>query len=260
MSSSIVICMPAGESTKSHTAVCLARLCGYMAASGVPGDVFGVQVSDIPLARNKLVADALESGATHIGWIDSDMTFPREGMNRLLEHDKDIVGCFYPSRFPPHRMVGALEGATDIGVGGLQKADYLPGGFILVRTDVYRSLKEPWYREEYRADGFCSEDVIFTREDAKDAGYETWVDLDLSQEIGHIGNTILSLSVSRKKDCFSISDMAAINKVRFKLGENGEVSFDEDTVKDAAKQIGSTPSAVRLAVREFQSRVAVFSG
>src|SRR6478609_6265103 len=46
-------------------------------------------------ARNLIVEGAQGLKADWILWLDSDMTFPKETLLRLLQWDKDIVGATY---------------------------------------------------------------------------------------------------------------------------------------------------------------------
>jgi hypothetical protein len=148
------------------------------------------------MSRNWLVRAALafDPPCTHILWIDSDMTFPANGLERLLGHDKDIVGAFYNRRTHPYSTVGHLIGRADVSKGGLHPADVMPHGFVLVRRDVYTRLSPPWYSESYDPkfrsesdpDGTVGEDVSFSRK-VIESGIEMWCDADLTYEIGHIG-------------------------------------------------------------------------
>ena len=88
---------------------------------------------------------------THVFQIDSDIVVPPDALVRLLKHDKDIVGCPYPMRKWPHALVGLPKDTTKF--EGLEPCHFLPGGCMLVRTDVYRKLKKPWYFESYEYAG-----------------------------------------------------------------------------------------------------------
>jgi hypothetical protein len=198
---SVAVLVPSMTWMHAETAVNLARACAYMAAAGIPGELFGVQCSSICEARNRLLDDCLPYEPSHVLWLDSDMVFPREIVAALLAHDKDIVGCMYSTRVKPYRMVGQLLDDSRVHEKGLQRARYLPGGCVLVKSDVYRKIPAPWFEDMYNLPGaseknkygFISEDVIIS-DKVLDAGYEIWADLDLSEEIGHIGHSTLKLN------------------------------------------------------------------
>lgn len=137
-------------------------------------------------AREKLLHDVTDLwGATHILWLDADMTFPRDAAIRLLAHDKEIVAANYVSRTGrprPTAMAGGLwvfsRDAT-----GLEQVDHVGMGVFLMKTSVAQNLPHPrfWYSTDTE-----TEDVYFCRL-LKAAGHDIWVDHDLSKEVGHVG-------------------------------------------------------------------------
>lgn len=146
--------------------------------------------SMITAARNNLTQQALDSfGADYMLWLDSDMTFPPDVLQRLLAHGKDIVGATYCRRVPPYNLLGKEKG--DFAKSGLVEMLTMPGGCMLIRADVYRKLKWPWYFETYNVvkgeNKAHSEDYNFCGKAIK-AGYRIWCDMLLTREIGHIGS------------------------------------------------------------------------
>src|SRR4051812_6308736 len=57
-------------------------------------------------ARNLIVEGALDLKADWLLFIDSDMTFPRETLSRLMSWDRDIVCASYVKKKPPYHIVG----------------------------------------------------------------------------------------------------------------------------------------------------------
>lgn len=58
-----------------------------------------ISMSDVVFARNYLAAKFLEDkAASHLFFIDSDMQFNGKVVLRLLDLDKEFVGCAYPKR------------------------------------------------------------------------------------------------------------------------------------------------------------------
>jgi hypothetical protein len=59
---------------------------------------------------------------------------------------------------------------------------------MLVKKEVFKKTPQPWFWF-YQLPGnkVLGEDVHFCVA-TQDAGFETWVDHDLSQEIGHVGS------------------------------------------------------------------------
>ena len=200
MRAKVAICVPSGHTWSSRTAVSHTELSVFSTVNDIAVKTVCIQCSQISMSRNMHVREALgfEPKATHLLWLDSDMVVPSDGLVRLLAHDKDIVGAFYNKRVPPYETVGHLIDSSDIAKGGLRRADVMPGGFVLVKREVYEKLPPPWYREGYDLslataidpDGTLGEDVSFSRA-AISAGYDIWCDLDLSFQIGHIGEMVV---------------------------------------------------------------------
>jgi hypothetical protein len=200
MRARVAICVPSMSTWAAKTAVCHSELGIYSTLHDIAVKTICHECSVISMSRNKLVRLALgfDPACTHILWVDSDMTFPYDGLERLLAHDKDVVGAFYNRRMHPYTTVGHLLHPADVSKGGLHRADIMPHGFVLAKREVYEKLPPPWYSEGYDPvyanaddpDGSVGEDVSFSRK-AVAAGIEIWCDADLTFEVGHIGEVVV---------------------------------------------------------------------
>ena len=67
-------------------------------------------------------------------------------------------------------------------MAGLQRCDAVGGSGLLIRRDVLEKIGPPWFMVEYGADGRLAlgEDFFFSERLAA-AGYDIWVDFDLTQ-------------------------------------------------------------------------------
>jgi GT2 family glycosyltransferase len=149
--------------------------------------------------REKLAKSALDEGCDYILWIDADMRFPKETIERLLAHDKPICGVNATTRTMPSKPTAKnlkidMEAQTNTwtpvvskGKTGLEKVTAIGCGVMLVKREVFDNTPQPWFWF-YQIPGnkVLGEDVHFCVA-AQDAGYETWVDHDLSNLIGHVG-------------------------------------------------------------------------
>lgn len=186
----VVVLIPSSDMFKADMAMSLAGMTAY-SMYGASIALINEKSSMITKARNSLVQKALDLGAEWLLFVDSDMAFPADALLRLLSHEKDIVGATYAKRVPPYETLGHFLGEARQLEGGLIEADFMPGGFMLINADVFRSMTDPtrkqqfWYREDY-ADEVMSEDYVFCRS-ARAAGYQIWCDLDLTAQITHIG-------------------------------------------------------------------------
>ena len=142
---------------------------------------------DIVSARTWLVRQALEKGATHLLFLDSDMLFPSFALKQLLAHRKDIVSVEYNKRkFPLEKVTKPLtEESTELYPGRV-----LGTGFMLIDLSIFRNpekpMKEPWFSFGRDSQGalVLGEDAWFVNT-ARDAGYESWIDPTI--KVFHIG-------------------------------------------------------------------------
>lgn len=144
----------------------------------------------IHVGREWFLEASIKQGATHVLWLDTDMSFPAEAALRLFMHDRPIVGCNYVVRQASglftarrnDRRVETLERST-----GLEVVDEIGFGCVLMRTDIVTRLHRPWFRHGLNVQlGDVGEDIMFCRA-LRDAGHTIYIDHDLSKELGHVG-------------------------------------------------------------------------
>jgi GT2 family glycosyltransferase len=146
----VAVGVPSGRTWEAGTAIDIAGLCAFSTSHGVEIAILNMQTSMISNGRNGTVDLALKEGCDYILWVDSDMRFQPDTLLQLLKHEKDIVGATYNKRVPPYETLGKLKGDKPaVTGGGLHEALLLPGGMLLVKTDVYRKLEWPFYWESY---------------------------------------------------------------------------------------------------------------
>jgi len=87
----------------------------------------------IQSARNQLTFDLLLSGCSHCLWIDSNLIFTVQQIQRLLAHDKDIVtGCYAKKNQGSDELdfTGMpLTTPPQVDDDGLMELRYAPAGF-----------------------------------------------------------------------------------------------------------------------------------
>ena len=102
---------------------------------------FGAGDSLVSRARNSLTAQFLKTDCTHLLFIDSDLIFDAGQVKRLLAHDKDVAGGFYPKK-----QDGAVQwvcnGKENTGPdeSGLIELRYIGTGFMLIKRAVIESM------------------------------------------------------------------------------------------------------------------------
>lgn len=142
--------------------------------------------------RRILVERAKEEGCTHILFIDSDMTFDEDALERLLERDKPIIGVDTNMRAIP--LTSTVKRLDEKGnmiweefPDGLVKCAGVGSGFLLLELSVFDSIEKPWFFFETDETGktLWGEDMWFCRKASK-AGYNIWCDRTV--KVGHIGD------------------------------------------------------------------------
>jgi hypothetical protein len=192
----IAICMPTRDLVAAECMMSAMKLygrfCNHFVATGQAEVMFLTDLGTLlPEMRNALVQTAIDQGATHVFWLDSDMTFPADTLERLLAHNECIVGAGYSQRKEPAKPVSAKDGIwvyTEEDSTGIEAVDFVGMGVMLVETEVYKVLPKPWHMTAYveTTGNLVGEDVYFCRK-AQAIGAPTFIDHDLTKEIGHIG-------------------------------------------------------------------------
>jgi hypothetical protein len=198
----VAVCIPTRGEMEVGTAFDLALMCGYDSRFRSKGQqslytVAGTLIFD---QREKLAQTAIDEGADYILWVDADMRFPKNTIEHLISRDKDIVGANATTRVPP--IHGTAKNAwinkkektinwqkiSSKDKKGLERVTAIGCGVMMVKREVFLKTPRPWFWfEQLPGEKLLGEDVYFCVR-AHDAGFETWVDHDFSNMIGHVGS------------------------------------------------------------------------
>ena len=146
----------------------------------------------IPHSRYSLVKNSQRHEATHLLFIDSDMAFPVDTLVRLLRHDKDMVGINAMSRRPPYNLTAwkapGVRMETTVESTGLERAWRSGLAVVLIKAHVFDKIELPYFAVPFLRDmdEYGGEDYYFF-DKAHEAGFELWIDHDLSKEVDHMG-------------------------------------------------------------------------
>lgn len=142
--------------------------------------------------RNYIVEEAIKAGATHLMFIDTDVTFEPEGIVKLLKDDKDIVGGMYNMKSLP--LTTTVKFTNDKGEFVKADANSIPKtlfkchavatGFMLIKLSCLNKLKKPYFDFGNYKGELMGEDIYFCDKAVK-AGIEVWCNPTI--RIGHIG-------------------------------------------------------------------------
>jgi FkbM family methyltransferase len=159
-------------------------------------------------ARNVLTTDFLDSDCSHMLWIDSDLVFGPEHVQRIHTHTEDIVGGLYPKKQPgpAQWVVNTCDTQTEPRPDGLQQVKYVGTGFMRIARSVFDRMIERYGDQlRYNSDStgrteydfwsvgayqegpkrrYLSEDWLFCAR-AGELGIPIWADTCCA--LGHMG-------------------------------------------------------------------------
>lgn len=163
--------------------------------------------SAIDFGRSALASQALRDGFDELMWIDSDVGFRPDDVERLRRLDLPISCGLYPKKdrksFACHFIPGTERVVFGKG-GGMREVLYAGFGFMHTRREVYERIKDriglpecnqrfgptvtPWFLPEYVPDGagwwYLAEDYAFCNR-ARRCGYRIMADTTI--RLVHIG-------------------------------------------------------------------------
>jgi hypothetical protein len=142
--------------------------------------------------REQLARRAVDSGKTHLMFLDDDMTFEPHILEVMLGRRQQIVVTNYliKTENPEFVAVGlhgkrvpTLETST-----GIEPIAYSGFGVSLFDVDVFKRTPQPWFLPEFVAESntYTTEDNPFYRR-ARETGFTVYLDHDASKMVSHIG-------------------------------------------------------------------------
>ncbi len=143
--------------------------------------------------RNMIIEAAIQHDCTHILFLDDDMAYPADTLNKLLAHNKDAVTGLYLSRAYPHQPLifddfddegKALFSYLTETTPPLKKVVAAGFGCVLIKVEALKQMEKPWVRlGELDAQEWC-DDIGFWWRYYK-AGLKLYCDTTV--RVGHIG-------------------------------------------------------------------------
>jgi hypothetical protein len=180
-------------------------------------------------------ADAVSKiGATHLSFIDSDMMFPKDSIERLRSRDKDIIGANYIQRVEQEKWTAMInhQGVSSVGKTGIQEVDSIGMGLVLIKTDVLKKLPLPRFNMPWMGTYYLGEDIYFC-ELARKYGYKIWIDHDLSQNVHHVGKIKLGV------DNYAVSEYVVPEIEGWMFPSEMEFLYNQAKQMDSIVELGS---------------------
>lgn len=101
--------------------------------------------SAIDAARNQMATDALKDGFDETMWIDSDVGFEPDDVDRIRQNGIPICCAIYPMKGRRSIAAHIIPGTKQIPFGahgGLMELMYAGTGFLHVRRNVYEQIRD----------------------------------------------------------------------------------------------------------------------
>lgn len=134
----------------------------------------------VDMARNGIVAEALNRGCDALVWIDTDLIVPDAALVSLVEMSNAghlcAAGLYRRAVMPDHFIItkrvpdhwASLQELHDHAQGGVTPVFLTAGGYSIVRREVYedmaRKVGMPWYCNwDFVRHDQCGEDTFFMR-------------------------------------------------------------------------------------------------
>jgi hypothetical protein len=196
--------VPCTEVVRSEFAQAFGGVTHYNAQKMIHSPSCFITSSVLHDSRNKIVytmlTDPIGKECEWLIFIDSDMIFPNDAIERLINHPSHvkIVGVNYCSRIEPYRPTAStLEGPvyTRDDSTGIEEIETMGMGLVAIHRDVLESMEMPYFDWITGSKTFLGEDVFFFNR-ARQQGFSVYVDHDLSKEIYHVGSVRLSNSLA----------------------------------------------------------------
>ena len=182
-----------------------ALFCQSLALLQRAGDTMvGFEVGSLVYnARNNLARQAIKAEADWVLWLDSDMVFAPDLLQRMLkvctENDISFLTALCFRRKPPYtpclfdRLQKVGKGASYTALMSVPEGRFQVGGCgfagVLLSMDVLLSVAAKFDGRMFDPmDGF-GEDVAFCWR-ARQCGYDIWCDSSI--EMGHVGQCVVT--------------------------------------------------------------------
>lgn len=191
----LVIGICSGGTVRAETVMSLIGGIYYLGEKNIAANILMQIGGYVALNRNKIIDEAIKADATHVMFLDADMMFPKEGFYKLIKDNKDIVaGNYNVRKDPASKNTGGstvkmmvdkqIVSVTEV-PDKLFKCYAAPTGFMLIKLDIFKKLKRPYFVEWETPEGLhTTEDIEFCKR-ANDAGISIYCEPEI--KIGHIG-------------------------------------------------------------------------
>lgn len=192
------ICVPSNRDHSPHFVASLVALVQHYTRYGIeprPGAEIEIRIktncSNIATARMDLVDESIAGNFTHALFIDDDMTFPYNMLDKLCGYNSPVVAANCCQKRLPltFTAIGLDRKRLDSrGKTGWEQVMRVGCAIMLIDLSIFANLPRPYFNFEWNSDSgkLISEDYYFCRL-LNRSNVPIIIDHDVSQHIGHVG-------------------------------------------------------------------------
>lgn len=174
-------------------------------------------------SRNEVAVDAITQEADRVLWIDSDMRFSNDLMERMsarLDEGCEMVcGLFFkrvlptmpviykrllpPSEFPDGRKIKQVMAYTDYPKDELFEVQGCGFGAVMMTKQLIKDVWDTYNQPPFIPMDWCGEDMAFCYK-VREMGRKIWCDSSI--KVGHIGQVEFGEETWRNQENKAVTD------------------------------------------------------
>ncbi len=200
----LLIAVP-GKHWEADFGISLAMLANDLTSAPLAGvgshafSICNIKGSILPQVREELLEQAIMSKSTHVLFLDTDHTFPRQLARVLISRRCDVIGVNCVTKtlpVVPTARQFSLEKREGIPIpieenpsAAVSEVWRVGMGVMLIKIDALKDLRKPFFgtRWDEQTDHHVGEDWFFC-EKLQKAGITIHIDNQLSPLVTHIGS------------------------------------------------------------------------
>lgn len=151
--------------------------------------------SCLPMGRQQALLSARKLGASHILFIDDDMTFAPDMLQHMISRNLPVVAANCVTKSDTPRYTALNEQRKPISSKdktGVEEVYRVGMGVMLIELAAIEHIQPPHFEVLWDKTGYISEDLYFC-DKLRNAGIKIYIDHDVSQHIGHIGDYVYTM-------------------------------------------------------------------
>lgn len=133
---------------------------------------------DLGHARCSIVDAFLETDATDLFFVDSDVGFDARCLPRILQSEELVVAGLVPKRDAKDEAVYHMNALTGVIKGALFQSLEAPTAFMRIKREAFSRLKKPYFKMG-ASETEIGEDIYFCRKWCA-TGEFIWIDPDIN--------------------------------------------------------------------------------